>query len=43
MTRTELILSLYENAGFSLHTIKNSIKDGEIQTNQIPKDIKMGS
>jgi NTE family protein len=41
ITRTEHIPSLYENADFSLPTIKNSIKDGEIKTNQILKDIKM--
>jgi len=41
ITRTEDIPSLYENADFSLPTIKNSIKDGEIKTNQILKDIKM--
>jgi len=41
ITRTELIPSLYENADFSLPTIKNSINDGEIKTYQILKDIKM--
>jgi hypothetical protein len=33
--------SLYENADFSIDTIKASIKDGEIKTNQILKNIKM--
>ncbi|MDQ6667504.1 MAG: hypothetical protein M3Y53_04660 [Thermoproteota archaeon] len=41
ITRAELIPSLYENADFSLPTIKNSINDGEIKTYQILKDIKM--
>jgi NTE family protein len=27
--------NLYENADFSINVIKNSIKDGELQTNQI--------
>jgi NTE family protein len=41
ITRSEPFPSLYENADFSLDTIKASIKDGELKTNQILKDIKM--
>jgi NTE family protein len=41
ITRSELFPSLYENADFSVDTIKASIKDGELKTNQILKDIKM--
>jgi NTE family protein len=41
ITRSEPFPSLYENADFSAHTIKASIKDGEIKTNQILKNIKM--
>ena len=40
ITRSEPFPSLYENADFSLATIKASIKDGELKTNQILKDIK---
>jgi NTE family protein len=40
ITRSEPFPSLYENADFSLDTIKASIKDGELKTNQILKDIK---
>jgi NTE family protein len=40
ITRTEPFPSLYENAEFSVDTIKASIKDGELKTNQILKDIK---
>jgi NTE family protein len=39
ITRSEPYPSLYENADFSLAAIKNSIKDGEIKTNQILKEI----
>ncbi|MGH9989214.1 MAG: hypothetical protein ACREAS_02125, partial [Nitrososphaera sp.] len=39
--RSEPFPSLYENADFSVDTIKASIKDGELKTNQILKDIKM--
>jgi NTE family protein len=39
ITRSEPYPSLYENADFSLGAIKNSIKDGEIKTNQILKEI----
>jgi NTE family protein len=41
ITRSEPFPSLYENADFSLATIKASIKDGELKTNQVLKDIKM--
>lgn len=34
ITREEKDSNLYENADFSLNIIKNSIKDGELQTNQ---------
>jgi NTE family protein len=40
ITRSEPFPSLYENADFSVNTIKASIKDGELKTNQILKDIK---
>ncbi len=42
ITRSEPFPSLYENADFSVDTIKASIKDGELKTNQILKGIKMG-
>jgi NTE family protein len=35
ITREEKDSHLYENADFSLNVIKNSIKDGELQTNQV--------
>jgi NTE family protein len=41
ITRSEPFPSLYENADFSVATIKASIKDGELKTNQILKGIKM--
>ena len=41
ITRSEPFPSLYENADFSLDTIKASIKDGELKTNQILRAIKM--
>ena len=41
ITRSEPFPSLYENADFSVDTIKASIKDGEQKTNQILKGIKM--
>ena len=41
ITRTEPFPSLYENADFSLDTIKASIRDGELKTNQVLKNIKM--
>ena len=40
ITRSEPFPSLYENADFSVDTIKTSIKEGELKTNQILKDIK---
>jgi NTE family protein len=40
ITRSEPFPSLYENADFSVDTIKASIKDGELKTTQILKDIK---
>jgi NTE family protein len=41
ITRSEPFPSLYENADFSIDTIKASIKDGELKTNQILNDIKI--
>jgi NTE family protein len=35
ITRDEPFPFIYENADFSLHAIKSSIKDGELKTNQI--------
>jgi hypothetical protein len=32
---------MYENADFSVKTIKESINDGELKTNEIIKDIKI--
>jgi NTE family protein len=40
ITRSEPFPSLYENADFSVNTVKASIKDGELKTNQKLKDIK---
>jgi NTE family protein len=42
ITRAEAFPSLHENADFSLEMIKASIKDGELKTKQILKDIKTG-
>ncbi len=42
ITRAEPFPSLHENADFSLGMIKASIKDGELKTNQILKNIKIG-
>ncbi len=39
ITRTEESPSLYENADFSRDTIMNSIKDGELKTNEALNDI----
>ena len=39
ISRDEPFPNLYENADFSVDTIKASIKDGELKTNQILKDI----
>jgi NTE family protein len=41
ITRSEPFPSLYENADFSTETIKASIKDGELKTNEILRSIKM--
>ena len=41
ITRSEPFPSLYENADFSLDTVKASIKDGELKINRILKDIKI--
>ena len=41
ITRKEPFPSLYENADFSVDTIKASIRDGELMTNQKLKDIEM--
>jgi NTE family protein len=40
ITRSEPFPSLYENADFSVDTIKASIRDGELKTNQKLKDMK---
>ena len=40
ITRSEPFPSLYENADFSVDTIKASIRDGELKTNQKLNDIK---
>jgi NTE family protein len=42
ITRSELFPSLYENADFSVDTVKASIRDGELKTNQKLRDIEMG-
>src|ERR671914_2493594 len=41
ITRSEPFPALYENADFSVDTIKASIRDGELKTKQILKGIKM--
>jgi NTE family protein len=41
ITRSEPFPSLYENADFSVDTIKASIRDGELKTKQKLKDIEM--
>jgi NTE family protein len=41
ITRNEEFPSLYENADFSVDTIKTSIKDGESRTNEILRDVKI--
>ncbi len=41
ITGSERFPALYENADFSVDTVKASIKDGESKTNQILKDIKI--
>jgi NTE family protein len=39
ISRDEPFPNLYENADFSADTIRSSIKDGELKTKQILKDI----
>ena len=41
ITRSEPFPSLYENADFSVDTVKNSIRDGELKTNQKLKDMRL--
>ena len=41
ITREEKHPHMYENADFSVKTIKESINDGELKTNEIIKDIKI--
>jgi NTE family protein len=41
ISRSEPFPSLYENADFSVDTVKASIKDGELKTNQKLKDMEM--
>jgi NTE family protein len=41
IARSEPFPSLRENADFSVNTVKASIKEGELKTNHILKDIKM--
>ena len=41
ITREEKHPHIYENADFSVKTIKESINDGELKTNKILKDINM--
>jgi NTE family protein len=41
ITRSEPFPSLYENADFSVDTIKASIRDGELKTNQKLKKLKI--
>jgi NTE family protein len=41
ITRSEPFPSLYENADFSVDTIKASIRDGELKTNQKLKELKI--
>jgi NTE family protein len=41
ITREEKHPHMYENADFSVKTIKESISDGELKTNEILKDIKI--
>jgi len=40
ITRSEPFPSLYENADFSLQTVKDSIRDGELKTNKKLNEIK---
>ena len=41
ITRSEPFPSLYENADFSVDTVKASIRDGELKTNQKLKDMRL--
>jgi NTE family protein len=41
ISRDEQFPSLYENADFSIDTVKASIKQAELKTNHILKNIKM--
>jgi NTE family protein len=43
ITRSEPFPSLYENADFSIDTIKASIRDGELKTIRKLKDIRMAN
>ena len=42
ITRSELFPSLYENADFSVDTVKASIREGILKTSQKLRDIEMG-
>jgi NTE family protein len=42
ITRSELFPSLYENADFSVDTVKASIRKGDLKTSQKLRDIEMG-
>ncbi len=41
ISRDELFPSLYENADFSIDTVKTSIKQAELKTNRMLKDVKL--
>jgi NTE family protein len=41
ITRSEPFPSIYENADFSVDTVKASIRDGELKTNQKLKDMRL--
>jgi NTE family protein len=43
ISRDERFPSFYENADFSLNTIKTSIRDGELKTNKVLKDAIVSS
>jgi NTE family protein len=43
ISRDEPFPSFYENADFSLNTIKTSIRDGELKTNKVLKEAIMSS
>jgi NTE family protein len=40
ISRQEPVHSIYENADFSPKTIKDSIKEGELKTNEILKEME---